>query len=372
MARRILAAALAAALLVPISARAAAFTTSFPSSAAASWVQDAERGVLVVGAGAASAERDEAVASLVAALRESGRFPLVMDGASLGDVSASDDKAIVQGAGHLPVDRIAVLRVFPGAADAPGTAVVTIYDSLGNGVGGFSVRGGEALAARTAETPRGGLGTSAARAVELVTERQVTRNAEAQAKYDDQYVWFEDYLTVTANQYGASVGTASAPVQGKHGRKLEGATFYEVVGQPELASSYRTRKAWKLGLFWGGVVTAVGGAALLYPALTAGMGCDYGDTKCEDDASSKRTTMLTASLGMLGVGTVAYLVGAGLNPHPVELDEARRLADEYNGKLKKDLGLTASRVEPQTPALQLDVGVAATDGGGAFALMGRF
>ncbi len=370
MARRVVAAVLAAALLAPLPALAASFSTSFPPQAAASWVES-DKGVIVVEAGTASEDRTEAAAALVSALRESGKLPLVMDGNALGDVGSADDATIVKKAGHLPVDRVAVLRVFPGAADAAGTAVVTIYDMTGTALGGYSIKAGEALAARADESPRGGLGTRAAKAVEAITTQQVATNEKAQAEYDLKYVWFEDYLTVTANQYGAHVGTASAPVQGKHAKPLEGASFYEVVGQPELASSYRTRNAWKQGLFWGGLVTGIGGAVLLYPALTAGLECDFGDAKCEDDADARRPMLLGTSIGLMGVGTIAYLVGAGLNAHPVELDEARRLADEYNGKLKKDLGLSAMRKE-QEPALQLDAGLMAHDGGGSIAVSGRF
>lgn len=366
MARRVLAAVLAAALLCPSTAFAASFGTSFPPAAAESWV-DADKGVIVVAAGAASPARDEAAAALLAGMRESAAI-LVMDGGSIGNVDEADDAAIVQRAQHLPIDRIAIVRVFPGAADAPGTAVVSIYDTTGKALTGFSIREGEALAARTGPGVRGGLATSAARAVGILTEQQAAKTAEAQAEYDSRYVWFREYVELSVNSFGMAqqTGSGGVPVQGKNGRVLEDESFYEVVGQPELADRYRSRDAWKTGLTWGGVAAGIGGLALAFPAMTASSDCDVVDASCRN----KGNVLLGVSIGLMSVGTLAFLVGNGMNPHPVDLDEARGLADQYNDKLKKDLGLSAAKADE--PALELDAGLVAHDGGGGVAVSGRF
>src|SRR5690606_25352684 len=100
--------------------------------------------LIVVVAGEKTAAATEAGKALADAARGTAR--LVMDDSSLGDVSALDDQAIVAKSQHLPVDRIAIVRVFPGAS--ADTAVVTVYDKKATVLSSFSGESGTPMTAQ--------------------------------------------------------------------------------------------------------------------------------------------------------------------------------------------------------------------------------
>ena len=363
MALRPFACALLAALILPLPALASAWDPSFPPAAVGSYLP-AEAGTIVVGAGAPSAELSDAEAALAAALRGSGKAKLVMDDAALGDVAALDDAAIVARAKALPAPRIAVLRVFAGAEGAAPSAVVPFYVKAGTAVGAFSVERGAVLAA--AETPAAapGQGASAAtmQAVAEVGKTVSAAAAEAQEKYDREHVWFEDWAAVNAGT-GMVVSTWAVPYQGKYKKAIDGPEFYEIVGRPDLAEEYRSSQAWRTGFAIGGGVLTLGGTGLMVMSLVTMGGCDIDDTACSDDS----TNQLIAGSALLGGGLLSFTIGAMIDPHPVEVGEARQLADEYNARLKKDLGLSAA---PQAPASGVRASLAALPGGAGVMLSG--
>ena len=86
----------------------AAWKTSFDPAAVTSQHATATESVLVVGAGEASAGRDEAVTALIGAYRTGG-VKVVLDAQALGDVGALSDPEIVQRAKAQPVKRVAVV-----------------------------------------------------------------------------------------------------------------------------------------------------------------------------------------------------------------------------------------------------------------------
>jgi hypothetical protein len=361
---RPLACAALAVLTLPLPALASAWDPSFPAPAVASYLP-AEAGTIVVGAGAASSDLADVEAALAAALRAGGKAKLVMDDAALGDVSALDDAAIVAKAKSLPAPRIAVARVFPGADGAAPTAVVTFYDRDGNAAGAFSVERGAALAANAApaaEGPGQGASAAAVQAVAQVGKAVSTAAAEAQEKYDREFVWFENWAAVSANS-GVVMSTWSVPYQGKYKKNIDGPEFYEVVGRHDLAEEYRSSDHWKTGWMIGGGVLTLGGAALMVTSLMTMGGCDIDDTACEDSSMNQ---LIAGSAAMVG-GGIGFLVSAAINPHPVDLAEARRLADEHNQKLKKDLGLAARDEEPTGG---IHAGLAALPGGAGLVLSG--
>lgn len=263
----------------------------------------------------------------------------------------------------------------------------------------------------------------------LAADDAPTLAADQQAQYDEQYVWFEDYKLVNLNS-GAQVGEGADVYQGKYKKKLDDGKFYDVVGRSDLAGQYRSTNTLKLSLLIGG--TAVGLAAPLatlglmssvpdpvdpghfegtYPQYTISQcfgqpneqACiDQADadhdaavaeyqagrdanlaarSKYIDDlgaASDKRMSYMPIMFAGLGVGAAAVLVSYFINPHPIELPERRRLADEHNQQLKKKLGVPATEEAPK-PAEQpkefvteLRLGGAVTPVGSAVTLSGRF
>src|SRR5262249_10265501 len=91
----------------------AAWENSFPPSSVASYFHGLHVSLIVVGAGG---DARDAVDAFTSAARASRRFELVMTGDGLGDVSKLDDATIVSRCGKLPVNHVAIVRVFPGQA----------------------------------------------------------------------------------------------------------------------------------------------------------------------------------------------------------------------------------------------------------------
>jgi hypothetical protein len=347
-------------LILPLPALASAWEASFPPNTVATYFAE-EAGTIVVAAGVPSADLAEAEAALAGALRGSGKAKPVMDDAALGDVSALDDTAIVARAKNLPVQRIAVLRVFAGAEGEAPSAVVTFYDPAGNATGAFSVeRGGVLAAADRPAAPGQGASTAAMAAVAEVGKTVSATAAEAQERYDREFVWFEEWVGVSA-QSGAVVAAWTVPYQGKYRKQIDGPEFYEIVGRPDLADEYRGTRNLRTGLMIGGGVLTLGGLGVAMSSLFKD--CDLDDTACEDSV----TNMLIAGGVAGGVGLIGTYIAMAINPHPVEPAEARRLADEYNQRLKKELGLAARDVDAGP---QLRAGLAAFPGGGGVSLSG--
>jgi hypothetical protein len=239
--------------------------------------------------------------------------------------------------------------------------VVTHYGKDGAGHGGYSATPGVAVAARPSTGT--GVAESAARALDQVEKE----TAHTTSSYDDQYVDFIDVVTIQTNGRYVNVQQGIQPVQGKYKKPLEGASFYEVVGHPELADSYRRTRNWKLGL-------ALGGGALFLGGLTYGVlgilddGCSAGRLGAAvggDGVCSRDYTQLIVGGGVALVGVLAGTVGLTLNPHPVDATGARQLADEFNRRLREGASLPA-----RPPELQ--AGLFARPGGGGVALGGRF
>ena len=116
---------------------AADWTKTLPPDAVQGYVVGQGQRIVVVAAGGEAVDREAATASLITSLRGGPAVSLVMDDASLGDVSALDDATIVQKAKNLPVDQVHVVRVFPAGGGVM-SVVVTMYDKQGAVLGGFN------------------------------------------------------------------------------------------------------------------------------------------------------------------------------------------------------------------------------------------
>lgn len=308
---------------------------------------------LVAAAGTPSPELDSATGALTKAFRTCGKAKLVMSDDALGSLTKLDDVAIVKKAAAMPVQRVAVLRLFQGGVGEAATAVVTLYDKAGQSVGAFSVRAGELLAAPSAP--------AAARATEGVSSEaalgvlQVEKTkSSASDEYEKKRIWIEDLTLV--NQYGQPVASLSNVYQGKYKKPLIGADFYRAVGRADLANKFeasnRSRKRWGTA----GFTTMMAGTVLSLASL------NYLDEK-------EGTTMLVGGLGLVLAGPMIARGGPG-NPHPVSAEEARQLVDEYNESLKASKGVSSA--EPTTAASRYAVSVNAGPSGGSIAIGMRF
>ena len=128
---------------------AAAWDRTFTAASLASYLEGESGKLIVVAAGPRDSGAREAADALAKAARASGKAKLVMGDDGLGQIAALEDGAIVKKCGNLPVARIIVVRVFPGAGGEAATAVVTMFDKSGNAVGAFSAQAGQPLETQT-------------------------------------------------------------------------------------------------------------------------------------------------------------------------------------------------------------------------------
>jgi len=312
------------------------WTATFGPNETGTYVE-AHAKLLVVPAGTPAAPAQEATTALVAALRQSGKADLVMTAEPLGDVSALDDQAIVKKAAALPVSRIAVVRVFPGATGQPSTAVVSIYDKSGTATGALSGTSGQLLTAMTGSAGNEGVSSSAVSAITHVQKEAEEGNKKAQEEYDLKFVGFDDGITVNART-GALLATWSIPFQGKYKKPLEGVDFYQAIGREDLAAKFNQVMAVRNPLVYSGLaLIAVGLAVPLVGFVTTDWSTPY----------NYSPVSLFAGLGISVVGFTLWGVGIHMDPNPVTAIEARQLVDEHNTSLRKKLGLPPLRASLQ-------------------------
>ncbi|QDG51738.1 hypothetical protein FIV42_13565 [Persicimonas caeni] len=382
------------------------WTKSFPGDAAASYFPTSSKVRTVVVAAGEHAEVDMATDVLEEALRNTGKFKLVMNDDMLADNSKLDDEQIFAKAKHLPVRYMAIVRVFDAGAGQPPTAVVTIYDKVSSeAVAAMSATRGVPVeaSAEVASSPGSGVSKKAAEAVAETTEEQVEQAeaddpslsdrelARAKQEYLENYIWFEDVTAV--NQYGSVVGQWSNVYRGKYKKPLAVDEFYEEIGRSDLADDYNKKRALKYGLFGVGVAVAIGGAAYGMTAKDPWLDIDYVDcdakydwyeqeaqyNACQDrvEAAIEKDqeiydTRQRNGWILFGAGSLVYLGSLLINPHPVELSEAKRLADKHNQRLKRRLGLADALADEQASNYSWSIDATGNADGGGLRLRVEF
>ncbi|AWV90671.1 hypothetical protein [Bradymonas sediminis] len=298
---------------------------------------------LVVAAGGAGESVQEAAASLEAALR-SGPATLVMNDDALGAVEGLDDDAIAAKAAALPVDRVAIVRVFPGATEAQATVVVTVRDQDGENVWALSGTKGVAVDPQggVVRGVVGGIGvrSKAAESVNSTVRASAAESDKAKQQFAEKFIWTQGLIGL--NQYGAMLMQSTMIYQGKYKRPLTPREFYLEIGRPDLAEELESNEAQQslaniTGLV--GTLAFVGGTTWLLMEFLTSSGEDYNITTGEweqQEANYMAPGILTgASVGLL---IAAYIIAPD-QVQPVTSSEAMKLADQYNQKLKSDLGL---------------------------------
>lgn len=355
---------------------------SMPAGAVATYIPDGAA-VLVVAAGDNLERGGEAAAALRAAFAQREGAPLVMDGAAVGDVSALPDSDIVARATHLPVDRLAIVRVFVSGEAASARAVVSLYDRDGRAHGAFSVREGEALgpAVETSEPPatspkEGTYTVPVQTRVPPEPEPQPDESTVYSAVIDDydayrrNRIWFRE--SVAVNLKTGWVTHFLHAAQGDTGVPLDGADFYRVVGRDDLAARYTRRKRLRRGMLIGGGVAALGGVVLAsWPSPHERCLDEPGNTSLDCVGLQGSPTSLNDAGDLVAVGGfVAFFAGLFYNPHPVSVKEAVELADAYNESLRA--GRANAGPRPGSVRGSVSLAPVATLEGVSLMLLGRF
>ncbi len=329
--------------------------TTFEPRAVASYLDAAQQAVVVVAAGDSLDEAKAAASALRDGLRASGKTRLVMDDASLGGVWALADEKIAAKAAALPIDQVAIVRVFPGGPGKPWSSVVTFYDKAGKALTALSGEAGTAIASAAGAGGLGvsrGVSTAALDAISHVGQADPKLSA-AQEQYDRRFIWFGDSALVSVST-GQIVSTWSDAYRGKYRELLSQESFLEAVGHPEIARDIRNTRTPKALLLVGGLVAATVGLTWGLIAATS--------FPCERRLNSTSQCTSTDFSGAyvpggLLIGGIAAMIGSAFIHVPtVQVHEARRMAEEYNEQLKKELGLPTSASREPTAEPKLSFG----------------
>ena len=165
-----------------------------------------------------------------------------------------------------------------------------------------------------------------------------------------------------------------AVFRGNPSRALAPLEFYRTIGRDDLAQAYFDRRfAMILGYATGGIALVSLGMLILI-SLDRDPSCgDHPTTinnNCPSIANIRMLSLLiaaSASTSAIGitVGTYFYY-----HPHPIDENDAKALADAYNQRLRRRLGLPVSIHQPMIQDLMLMPYARAQDGG--FILEARF
>jgi len=369
---RLSAAALAATVVLafPSSAHASDWGAAFPHGAVAAHADAEAQSVAVLAADSGSRK---AAAALRAAMNQGGQASRVASGKSLGSLGGLDDPAIVAKAKALGVDRVLIVRVFE---DVVKEAVVSVYDASGEAIGGFSASPESPVEAP--DPGEYGHDDAVAESIAGVGED----NDASLDEFERRMVVFDESLQVVSDGNAATISRRFHPRTGS-GQPLDGAEFYRYVGEDALAQKFQRRRATRIGLGVGGVVTTVAGLSLM---LGYGLGkglavasrtCDQESgtpayDMCEARNKDESRKVLRVGLGGGGamlVGGMALAIVAGrINPHPVSSSEAVGMARGFNDELRQELGLPKRRRQ----ARRASATFAAGPTGGAIQIQGRF
>jgi hypothetical protein len=198
----------------------------------------------------------------------------------------------------------------------------------------------------------------------------VRTREERQRDYDERFIWSHETAVVDLGT-GAVVNRWTNFFQGREGVSLDGESLYIALKRYDLAATYHSRSNAKTWLIVGGVLGAIGG----YGVFTAGLFVP-GPCTTMDSLTNTCVTNQFGNAPLLIAGGIVGTVGLGVmiaglfvNPNPIDAAAAHRLVDEFNGKLKSDLGLGSSADRASDPpAVSWNVDAFSTRGGGGLTL----
>ena len=281
---------------------------------------------------------EDAIKVLKNTMSASAKVKLVMDAAALGDIRTLADKDIVKKSASLPVDRVMIVRVFSGSSI---TAVVTIYDKNGNNHGAFTGVKGRIMSKDEKKTS--GVTEAAANTVGSIIKDTEEISAEQKNKYEEKVITLDSVTAIYANPNGVWASSWQEPRLGKYKKPITWPEFFKLVGHDEYARQFEKAENYRpfriLGYIsaYGGITTLVLGGTFLAISLM--------DTSSDiNDKIGKPAWIVTgcgAGLGIIGI----LLLKLGPDYPEVKSYQIRKMTDEYNTKLKRDIGIDTSEVK---------------------------
>lgn len=302
---------------------------------------------IVVASGTATTDRDQATTAIRKRLAAKGGF-LVMDAQSIGQVDALSDKEIIVRCAQLPVVQVVVVRVFESGTDDV-QAVATVYDKAGAIKAAFTAKRGKRFAQspQPPADPTTGISTAASNQIQDVLEGHgKDANADDEKYEEKKKRYYADRLTYGPNEVG----------KGEYGEKMDLDVFFGKVGRPDLIQRRKQRVVNKtlatiasLGVGILGIVLLANSESCQDVTTSRQSPGLFGQepkttyttsTECTDNGA-----MVGAGLIMIPAGFLTALFVPLTASSPITNDEGRRLADDHNEKLRKQLGIKEGDVD---------------------------
>ncbi len=316
---------------------AAAWDSTFDATATSSYLDRPNAAVLVVSAGETSASGQAATTAIVQALRASKRTRLVMTGESVNVQPTDTDATIVKRASVLPIDLVLVVRLFPGATE---TVVATLYDKTGAAVSAMAGTEGRPLALKERQ-----LASTAGRdAVVSSVEKSKRGSDEGDSPIETAFESADEHITFKKRDPETAIYKR---------QPLEGARFYEVVGEPALASQLSSRVAVKAVTISAGIAGVLLGTGIL---LFGSQGCAVLDRATFTCVRYRGVAQpLSTGLIVAGAGLASLIFGIAFPSDPVSREKRRELVNRHNQALDDKLREEPKAQRPAITDVQLAV-----------------
>jgi hypothetical protein len=163
---------------------------------------------------------------------------------------------------------------------------------------------------------------------------EADRRAAAELRFRRESIGFGSevsvYMVLKPDRRVAGVSKHWYPYRGVAKARLEPAAFYKLVGRNDLVDTYQRRRRTMLGLLWGGGVVAVGSTLVGLASL---------GTDSENSSRLHIGVLVGLCVGLSAAATGRYLQ---TSLEPISDSEARALAEQYNKRLRRSLGLPLS------------------------------
>ena len=202
--------------------------------------------------------------------------------------------------------------------------------------------------------------------------KERTQRRAAEFLFRQRSLRFGPSYEIGAQHTHGDVGQQWQVFRGRVDQELDALEFYQQIGRDDLAHAYQRRRA----LMIGGLVAsglAFITAAVLNVRNRPDLGsCNGLQGQAFDSCVDMHTTALSPMIIAAGSGmaAMAFSIYFYRNPHPIDENDAKALADAYNQQLRRELGLPVAIRRPILGDVTLRPYVAEHDAG--LALAGRF
>jgi hypothetical protein len=198
-----------------------------------------------------------------------------------------------------------------------------------------------------------------------------SEQGDAEAEFNRRSIRFGPSYDLRAAGNYTATNRRWTTYQGDVRQKLSRFQFYQTVGRPDLIESYASRKRAAIAGFVIGGIAAGAAYVLFTVALGEELDCtiDFNNSSferhCQD--GNYTPTLLAAAVSGIAFVTGIYYV---THLQPLDDGEAKALANDYNQRLRHQLGLPVATRRPRLRDIKLVPYVTGHDAG--LALGGRF